>query len=296
MTCADNARSVQENNTVHMPSKAKSKMRRKENQKAVVGQKPSTPQKQFPFMKLPRELRDDILSMTAPDHIVLSMVQFAPGRDPTFVSTLAQLGIENLRLECVLAVLRNSTLKLSSLNDLNNLKTWLASIDFAPVCSGRSDPLEDGFDAVRKLSFSDVNRRTGFIYIGYQYDQNRVTPSSWADDVELTRMCKDLRNVELEVTLPDFFVRGLLGGGSMVEVMEGHDMDDSQTHQVSKLLRLEGLKVLRLCFYSEWWEDTLLNVEHERMITSWLQEEFEKRGQSVEVKSDFDWWDADQPL
>jgi hypothetical protein len=77
----------------------------------------------------------------------------------------------------------------------------------------------------------------------------------------------------------------------MEHVVQGHSDDRDELLPIHRLLKLKGLKVLHLTFFTPLWQATMLNVEQERVITCWLQEEFEKLGQSVVVGSEFDWWE-----
>jgi hypothetical protein len=125
------------------------------------------------------------------------------------VTSVPRLGSKKLRLSFILAVLNNSKLKLSSLQNLNDLKSWLASIDFALL---EFDQFQNGFDAVRSLSFSDINCTGGF-------EQTWPAPSKWADDLQLTQMCNNLLKVEVDVSLSNLFLQAIQTTGSMAEAM-----------------------------------------------------------------------------
>jgi hypothetical protein len=254
------------------------------------------------IMGLPRELRDPILQMTVPDHIDIGEAgsQFTAQRDPEFVLPLARLGSQNLRLECILAVLQNSMLKLTCLRDLNALRTWLASIDFTPLQSGL---LQNGFDALCALGLSDINRAGALLHQGGHFRRRRIerrlfgrgpigrpwpAPSSWNQELGLTRMCSNLRSVEVDVALSEGFLRTLQQGHSMVEAMKQQGRDTARTYQVYRLLKLKGLKVLRLRFFTATWNATTLSAGNRALIVSWLQEKFHMHGESVQVESS-DW-------
>ena len=246
------------------------------------------------FMTLPRELREPILQMSAPDHIDIGEhgSQFTHARDPQFVLPLTQLGNATLRLECILALLQNSMLKLTCLRDLTNLETWLASIDFASVQTG---PPQNGFDAVHALGFSDINRAGAMVPERGLFGPGRIgqtfpSPSNWHQDARLTRMCNNLHTVEVDVALSDDFLRTLQRGHSMVEAMKQEVRDASRTYQVYRLLQLQGLNVLRLHFFTANWNATTLSAEDRALIVSWLQDKFDQHGQSVQVISNADDW------
>jgi len=237
---------------------------------------------------LPQELLDEILPMSVPHHIDLgsSEIKYFPGRDPSFVPSVARLGNKKLRLGYILTLLQSAKLKLSSLQDLNNLKAWLARIDFTWL---QFDHLRTGFDAVRALSFSDINRAGASAY-----DQVWPSPSRWEDDIQLARMCRNLRSVEMDVALSDLFLlaiqeaQGMAEAIEMVQDMEQEDAGASQAYQVLRFLELEGLQILNLRFFTDRWNATTLGDGEKRMITTWLEREFVHRGWSVKVEA-FGW-------
>lgn len=252
-----------------------------------------------PFMKLAREIRDVILELATPDRVDVAKFELVPGTSPAFVPALAHKGPQQLQLECILATLQKAVLEVSTVADWHALRDWLASVDFTPLNEG----LKDGFDAVSALGFSDFNSRGRHYHpiekraadgtmrkSPYSFPVP-IVPSSWGHNSELTSMCKDLRTVEVEVALPRYFLERLSAGRSVAEAMQGEGRAISWTYQICRLPKLEGLKVLRLTFFTESWKSTLLNVEQERKIITWVREEFEKRGQSVDVVSEFGWWE-----
>lgn len=249
------------------------------------------------LMDLPQELRDEILKLSVPEHIKLSFFELSTERDPAFVPIIAQEGNERLRHECILATLQNTMFRVATEKYLVKLRKWLASIDFESL---PGNDKKDGFDAVRRLEFSDkfhveTHRQlaVNFAADGTRHGScsslhPRVKPSSWEQDLELTRMCRDLRTVHMEVCLPDYLLDRLSRGRNMEQVLQAGR--NSPMHPFQRLLSLKGLKRLRLTFFTSYWETTQLNVERERRITCWLHEEFEMLGESVEVVSEFGWW------
>lgn len=249
--------------------------------------------KRFPFMGIPQTLREEIIRMSLPHNMKVALPKYTPGTDPKFVPALSTLGSEELRLECVLAVLENATFRVSSMDEAVNLRIWLTSIGFAPLRLGNLSPLKNGFSAVRALSFSDTNRvrvhKDTFYNRGRlssYYHNTKIEPSTCAGDLELTRMCTDLRTVEIAVSLPEKFLREMSVNywRSMNEIIL--QVGGFGKYQLNKLLKLRGLKVLRLCFFNSVWEKEDLMGP----ILEWLRKEFEKRGQAVEiVEKDHDW-------
>jgi hypothetical protein len=131
----------------------------------------------------------------------------------------------------------------------------------------------------------------GTRYTTEHFRQTTVAPSSWADDLEFTRMCKLLHTVEMNVALPSYFLHRLRGGQTMEQVVQGHSDDRDELLPIHRLLKLKGLRVLHLIFFTQLWQATMLNVEQERVIICWLQQEFKKLDQSVKVVSEFGWWE-----
>lgn len=238
---------------------------------------------------LPEELMDQMLPDAIPDRIDLASgkTMLVPVQLPSFMPSVLRLSSSMRRLKYIQAVLRNSVLEITSLRDLEMLNTWLESIDFTSFPHG----LRNGFDAVRALSFSDINRSASLIS-----DKTWPAPSTWANDLELTQKCKDLQYTEVDVSLYDRFLEAIKTAYSMEEamnVMEASKQqgeDDSQTYQLTRLLELKGLKVLRLRFFTEEWNMTTLDGEKMHMIASWLEKEFTARKQSTEVKF-FGWFE-----
>jgi hypothetical protein len=238
---------------------------------------------------LPEELMDKMLPEAVPDRIDLANPEtvLVPGRLPSFMPSVIRLSNSMRQLKYIQAVLRNSVLEVTGLRDLNMLKTWLESIDFMSLPHN----LRNGFDAVRALSFSDINRSASLVS-----NQTWPVPSTWANDLELIQKCKDLHYVKVDVSLSDRFFGVIEHAYSMEEAMrvmealkeEGED--DLQTYQLTRFLELKGLKVLRLRFFTEGWNMTTLDGEKMRMITSWLEKEFTAREQSTEVKF-FGWFE-----
>jgi hypothetical protein len=260
-------------------------------------------EKPFKLTKLEPEIRSLIFGLSALEHIDLAAFDFPPGREPTFVSAISQQNDDQLRLEDIEALLLKAVLEVTTKEASANVLKWLASVDFMPLKGDKQAPIQNGFDAVRALGFSDVNRvethryavdeftNDGTRYTTEHSRQTNVAPSSWADDLEFTRKCKRLRTVEMKVALPSYFLERLRGGQPMEHVVQGHSDDRDELLPIHRLLKLKGLKVLHLTFFTPLWQATMLNVEQERVITCWLQEEFEKLGQSVVVGSEFDWWE-----
>jgi hypothetical protein len=257
--------------------------------------------KPFKLTKLEPEIRSLIFRMSAPKHVDLAAFEFPPGKDPTFVSGITtQRYNPQLRLEDIEALLQNTVLEVTTKEALANALKWLVSIEFLPL---KGDKQTSGLDEVRALGFSDANRVETHRYTvdefavdgtedtTVHFRQTSVAPSSWADDLELTRMCKLLDTVEMKVALPSYFLDRLRGGQPMEHVVQGHTDDLDQLLPIHRLLRLEGFKVLRLTFFTHLWQATLLNVDQERLIICWLQEEFQKRGQSIKVVPEFGWWE-----
>ena len=235
------------------------------------------------FEALPQELMDTMVEMSVPRRINLASPEtvLVPGHFPSFMSSVVRLFSTTRRLKYIQTVLRNSVLEIASMRDLDILNTWLESIDLKPLQFN----LLNGFDAVRALSFSDVNRTAALIS-----DQTWPAPSTWANDLQLTQRCRDLSYVEVDVSLSDRFLLAIQEAYNMdeamyiMEAMKQEGDDDSQTYQLTRFLELEGLKVLRLRFFTEEWNMTTLDDGKMRMITSWLEGGFTLRGHSVEVK------------
>ena len=201
--------------------------------------------------------------------------------DPDFVPAFASYSSATMHLQCIDYVLQNSMLKLSGRQDLDNLKTWLGSID----CSPLTGPETTGFDLVRALSFSDINRSATRVS-----DHVWPAPSSWADDLQLAHMCRNLVHVEVEMSLHDPFLGAIQDADSMEEAIRMMEAVTQPTTQLTRLLELKGIQVLRLRFLTEKWIPTLLDEQKKRMITSWLEKEFKAREQSVVVVP-FGWWE-----
>ena len=235
------------------------------------------------FAKLPAELRNDSLQLSVPGHVDLASANFYTSHrsDPDFVPAFASKSSSTRHLECIDYVLQNSMLKLSGQLDLENLKTWLAGIDCYPLAGFGAT----GFDFVRALSFSDINRSAADIS-----DQTWPVASSWADDLQLAYMCTNLRHVEVELSLSDPFLGAIQDAGSMEEAIMMMEAMAKPTTQLTRLLELKGLEVLRLRFFTKKWIAIPLGEEKKRMITSWLEEEFKAREQSVKVVA-FGWWE-----
>jgi hypothetical protein len=238
---------------------------------------------------LPTELMDQMGKMSVPDRIELSSPDnlLVPGKIPSFMTSLVRLLNSKVRLRYIQTMLRNSVLEIASLRELDMLKAWLASIKFDSL----DQNLRDGFAVVRALSFSDINRSAASIS-----GQTWPAPSTWADDLELTQMCKDLRYLEVDASLSDRVLWAIENADSMekamtiMEEMKEEGEDDSETYQLTRFLELEGLKVLRLRFFTERWNMTTLDGEKMHMVSSWLEKEFATREQSVEVKF-FAWFE-----
>ena len=271
---------VTKNTMIHMPSKV------------AKGMKPSALKQAIEadlavfaglFANLPAELRNDSLQMSVPGHIDVDSADFyiSQRRDPDFVPAFADKSSAARHLECIYYVLQNSMLKLSGQLDLDNLKTWLASIDCSPLAGSGVT----GFDFVRALSFSDINRSAAQVS-----DQTWPVASSWADDLELAHMCTNLRHVEVELSLSDPFLRAIQDAGSLEEAIRMMKAMAQPTTQLTRLLELKGLEVLRLRFFTKKWGPTPSEEDKKRMITSWLEEEFKAREQSVVVVP-FGWWE-----
>ncbi|GAB7328619.1 hypothetical protein MBLNU13_g00558t1 [Cladosporium sp. NU13] len=235
------------------------------------------------FASLPAELRNDSLQLSVPGHVDVAGANFCISQrsDPDFVPAFASKSSITRHLECIHYVLQNSMLKLSGQLDLDNLKTWLASIDCSPLAGSGAT----GFDFVRALSFSDVNRSAAHVS-----NQTWPVASSWADDLQLARMCTNLHYVEVELSLSDRFLGAIKDASSMEEAIRMMEAMTQPTTQLTRLLELKGLKVLRLRFFTKKWIPTPLDEEKKRMITSWLEEEFKAREQSVVVVP-FGWWE-----
>lgn len=271
---------VTKNTMIHMPNKVAKGMQPSALQKAI-----ETDLAVFArlFADLPAELRNESLQMSVPGHVDVDSADFyiSQRRDPDFVPAFADKSSATRHLECIGYVLQNSMLKLSGQLDLDNMKTWLARID----CSPLADSGATGFDFVRALSFSDINRSAAHVS-----DQAWPVASSWADDLQLAQLCINLRHVEVELSLSDPFLGAIQDAGSMGEAIRMMEAMTQPTTQLTRLLELKGLKVLRLRFFTKKWILTPLDEEKKRMITSWLEEEFKTREQSVEVVP-FGWWE-----
>jgi len=232
---------------------------------------------------LPEELMDEMLQTAVPDRINLASPEtvLVLGQIPSFMPSITRLSKSTRQLKYIQAVLRKAVFEITSLRDLNTMHNWLASIDFTSLPHG----LRNGFDAVRSLSFSDINRTASLMS-----DQRWPAPSTWANDLQLAQMCKDLRYVEVDVSLSDRFLLAIENTYSMaqamgmMEAMKEEGEDNSQTYQLTRFLELKGLEDLRLQFFTDRWNMTTLDDDKMRMVTSWLEEEFKAREQSVEVE------------
>lgn len=232
---------------------------------------------------LPEELMDEMLQTAVPDRINLASPEtvLVPGQLPSFMPSIIRLSKSTRQLKYIQAVLRKAVFEVKSLRDLNTMHNWLVSLDFTSLPHG----LRNGFDAVRLLSFSDINRTASLMS-----NQRWPVPSTWANDLQLAQMCNDLRHVEVDVSLSDRFLLAIGNTHSMaeamgmMEAMKKEGEDNSQTYQLTRFLELKGLEVLRLQFFTDGWNMTTLNDGKMRMITSWLEEEFKAREQSVKVE------------
>ena len=254
--------------------------------------------KRFPFMDLPQELRETVYPFLFPYRVEIILPTYTPGVDPEFIPALAQQGNQMLRLECILAMLKSAAFRVTSIEDAENMKLWLASIDLTPLQRfNGSAALKNGFDCVGTLFFSDINRVVihciqGYSKRAYTYDYKYTSenPSPWADDLELTRMCKNLHSVELELMLPPNVLDGLKNGREVDEMIQEAP---SATYQITKVLELEGIRVLHLRFFNALWESAYLTRKQESVIIDWLSEEFQKLGQSIQIKSEWEFWAED---
>lgn len=265
---------------IYMPSKVAKGMRASALQQAIGADLAVFARL---FADLPAELRNDSLQISVPGHVDVDSADFylSQRRDPDFVPAFASKSSATRHLECIDYVLQNSMLKLSGQLDLDNLKIWLASIDCSPLAGSGAT----GFDFVRALSFSDINRSAAHVS-----DQTWPVASSWADDLQLAHTCTNLRQVEVEISLSDRFLGAIQDARSMEEAIRTMGGMKQQTNQLTRLLDLQGLKVLRLRFFTQEWNTTPLDEEKKRMITSWLEEEFKARNQSIVVVP-FGWWE-----
>lgn len=301
--------------TAYMPSKIATKMPCnapwKNRQAMIAGAKL--------YMRLPKDLRINVLEHSVPD-VVYDF--YMPGREPSFMSLtpLAHLGDQVDRLNYTKTLLRNTVLYVWGVEGLRDLHKWLATIDFAPL---RSDNLDNGFDGVRHLEFSDLlnlsssrlpfpreaynsdgTSPTHFRHFEYDwyYGDTSIWRPVWEDCLALTRLCKNLHTLELRVRLPDNLMPKLHENDNMAAVLGNADTQGdsgngdsedvaemSDAVQIVRLLDLQRLRVLRVLFYTPWYVSIMLSEEKVRMVARWLEDGFRSRGQKIEVKARFEW-------
>jgi hypothetical protein len=275
------------------------------------------------FMRLPKDLRLCVIEQSVPDRVD-EYHMYSPRNEPGFMSLspLAHLGDQVDRLEWTKTLLWNTLLHIQSVEDLRLLQKWLTSIDFAPL---RSDNLNSGFDAVHHLSFTDLfNLSNPRLPIPREeYNSDGTTPSHywnyayyfwepftwlpvWDDCVALTRLCKELRTLDLRAYLSENLMAKLHERDNMAAVLGIANSEDvaedcngvtksSKEHfndpdalQIVRLLDLQGVKVLRVLFWTPWYEFAKLSEEKVNMIAHWLEDRFHSRGQRVEVQARFE--------
>lgn len=115
----------------------------------------------FRFMDLPQELREMIMRLLLPEELETCVRSYDgknESNDPTFVPALASMGNRQLRLESIDFTLQNVVLKVTNREESDNLRAWLANIDFGAMKQGSGNPLRTGFGSVRGLLISDGNR------------------------------------------------------------------------------------------------------------------------------------------
>lgn len=261
------------------------------------------------FVHLPEDLQTNVIEQSVPDRIMGFNVTYPRvNRRPGSWTPLALLGDHLHRLKYVKILLRNTEVHIRSMDDMRYLCNWLSAIDFAPL---RSDILNDGFDAVRHLSFtelSDMPDQTLPISDGkynsaahmpiqawkdarYRFDPSG-SRSTWSDCVALTRLCKDLRILDLRVHLSGELIARLHEHDNMEAVLNIREYyKHPHAHQIIKFLDLQGLRTLRVLFYDYWWLSAKPSEEKLRMLAHWLEEQFHSRGQKVEVEAKFEWYE-----
>lgn len=267
------------------------------------------------FVRLPEDLRIIIHEQSVPER-VQDFHMVGPRNEPSFMSFLpvAHLGTQVDRLNYIKTLLRNTTLHINTVEDLQNLHKWLTTIDFAPL---DLDDLRNGFDAVRHLSFSDLlDMYDWHLPIPYaEYNSDGTSPAhfwevaydTWAmsscklvlkDCVVLMGLCKDLHSLDLRARLSAGLMERLHETDSMTAVLGSAEgevgssqeyIDDPDALQIVRLLGLQGLGVLRVVFYAPWYESAKLSEEKLRMVAHWLEERFDSRGQKVKVELKSEW-------
>jgi hypothetical protein len=274
------------------------------------------------FMRLPKDLRINVLEQSVPDRVD-DFFMVGSRNEPSFMSwsPLAHFGGQLHHLNYTKILLRRTVLHINSVEDLRLLRRWLATVDFTPM---GSDTLNNGFDGVRHLSFTDLlNLSDAHLpFPSGEYNSDGTTPAHywrfvywswepstwkpvWADCVALTRQCKDLRTLELPLRLSENLMARLheqnnmdavLGtvksegaaevSSGVTRVSEDH-FNHPDANQIVRLLDLQGLRVLRVLFYAPWYESDELSEEQLSMISRWLEGRFKSRGQAVEVQGTF---------
>jgi len=296
---------VSDNETTYMPSEIATKMPYnadwKTRQAMIAAARV--------FVHLPEDLQTDVIEQSVPDR-VMGFNPFYPRNEPMFMSwsPLAHLGDQLHRLKYVKILLRNTELHIPSMDDMRYLCNWLSTIDFAPLCS---DILSDGFDAVRHLSFTELSdmRDTTLPISGGKYNSAARMPiqawkdaryrvdsfssrSTWSDCVALTRLCKDLRILDLRVHLSEELIARLHEHDNMEAVLNIREyFKHPHAHQIIKFLDLQGLRTLCVLFYDYWWRSAKPSEEKLCMLAHWLEEQFHSRGQKVEVEATFEWYE-----
>jgi len=275
------------------------------------------------FVRLPKDLRLCVIEQSVPDRVEFFHM-YAPRNEPIFMSfsPLAHLGDQVDRLNYTKTLLRNTVLHINDVEQLHYLHKWLASIDFAPL---GVNILDNGFDAVRHLSFTDLlNHSDAYLPMPREeYNSDGTSPADfwafayyywepstwypvWNDCVALTHLCKKLRTLDLRTYLPDTLMTWLHESDSMAAVLGTANSEDvaedskgltkiPKEHfnhpdalQIARLLDLQHLRILRILFYAPWYESTELSEEKVSMIAHWLEGRFESRGQKVKVQARFE--------
>jgi hypothetical protein len=265
------------------------------------------------FMRLPENLRINVLEQSVPDLVVDFYMAAPKYEEPFFMSSspLAHLGNQVDRLNYTKILLRNTVLHIWSVKDLQDLHRWLATIDFTPLGLGN---LNDGFGGVRHLSFTDLlNLSDARLPIPRdEYNSDGTTPTDvwkfasgfwtiysdkpvWNDCIALTRLCKDLHTLNLRVELSGNLMQRLHKHDNMAAVLRVADVeadsaeehsDDCGALQIVRLLDLQGLRVLRVLFYTWNYESAKVSEEKLLMITHWLEDGFHSRRQKIKVEVD----------
>lgn len=230
-----------------------------------------------------------------PDELEVSVGDWDLKGDPYFLSPLAKQGNEQLRLEILELTLPKFVLKVTSMEEAVKLRVWLASINFGPLVQGNINPLRNGFDVVGGLLFSTQTASRSIIswaamsisaFSALGTTGSAHLPSHRPQPATLSsHVCAGGCAASLSRCQSQRFVHELKFGQGMPGALKTNGFG---MYKGRDLLKLKGLKVLYLQLFTRLWvfaglEPSELFDSGCKAVSSWLSEEFRKRGETVEI-------------